>query len=981
LVLVCHGADRFERLLVLLLRCASLRVILMMSLVSLAGIAGCSVNQIQAVVPIANLGGAFTAVAGTQQPFHGGASTDPANEPLTYTWNFGDGSTGTGVNPMHTYAMVGTATVTLTVTDSGGMSSTATAKGTISPGDPVANAGGPYAGTVVTPVNVSGGGSTDPQAENLTFAWNFGDGSTPGTGVNVSHLYLRPGTYTLSVVASNSSNLSATATAQVVIATTAPKADAGGPYSGTVATAVSVSGSKSTDPQAENLTFAWNFGDGSAPGAGVNTSHIYRQPGTYIVSLVVTNTSDLSATATAQAIIGAAAPNADAGGPYSGTVATAVSVSGSGSTDPQVESLGFAWNFGDGSSQGTGASTSHIYQRPGTYTLSVVATNTSNLSATATTQVMIAAAAPNTDVGGPYTSIAGNAVSFIGGKSSDPQGETLTYAWTFGDGSTGTGVSPSHIYGLAGTYAISLTVTNTSGLSGTASTKVTVAAAPNADAGGPYTAIAGNAVSFSGSKSSDPQDEVLTYMWTFGDGSTGTGVSPSHIYGLAGTYAILLTVTNTSGLSATASTTAAIAAPADGRVMAGLQAISNSSVQLYAVAMGSGAAAMPLLTTPVITDENGGFSIGGAYRCPSPGTQVYLTATGGNPGLVAGTNNARISLIAALGSCASVSSSLGDITIDEVSTTAAVWPGSSYLSSALSFAAADPRLLSNAFVDSANLANIARGTPIYPGIALAGQDLAMRSLANSLHSCVSSNGDTSAGSPCGLLFAAVAPGSGPVPTDTASAALAVAINPLSSVSSIYYLGMANAAFQPALQEPPTDWTLGLPRSAPANFSPALNRTTVFMGDSITAFWPLPDNNRGIGGQHASDMLARFSGDVLGHGYARVVILAGTNDFWYPIAGSDQLLQQIEAMAAMARAAGIEVVLCELTPMTQNPVYFNGLFIPFNAALADFAATNGYLLVDYFTPMVGHPEYFIDGVHPNTTGYAVMEAALSSVVEQ
>ena len=802
------GCDSHERWLVLLRLCAFVRVILVLALIVALG--GCAVDQIRLAVPVANPGGAFDAVAGTQQEFHGGASTDPANLALTYAWSFGDGSTGTGANPVHTYSMVGPVVVSLTVTDSGGQSSTATANGTISPGHPIANAGGPYSGTVGTAISLCGSGSTDPQAENLTFAWDFGDGSAAGTGITASH----------------------------------------------------------------------------------------------------------------------------------------------------------------------------NYSRPGTYTVSVVATDSSGLSAVATTQATIAAAAPRADAGGPYTSTPGKAVSFSGSGSTDLQGEVLTYSWTFGDGSASTGANPNHIYTLAGTYAVQLTVTNTSGLSASAAAQATVVAtAPTPDAGGPYSAIAGNIVNFSGSGSTDPQGEVLTYSWNFGDGSTGTGANPTHTYLQGGTYVVVLIVTNTSGLSATVSTKATIApAPADGRVMAGLQPISNASVQLYAVGTGSGAA-MPLLAMPVITDTNGGFLMAGTYVCPSPETQVYLMATGGNPGLVAGTNNASISLMAALGSCAGLSSALGHITIDEISTIAAVWPGSAYLSSALSFAAADPRSLSNVFVDGANLESIARGTPSYPGVTLVDQGLAIRSLANSLHSCVSSNGDISPGSPCELLFAAVTAGSGPVPADTASAALAIAINPAVGVSGVYYLGTANAAFQPALPAPPADWTLGLPSFAPATFGATLNRTTVFMGDSITAWWPLPYNNRGIGGQRSSDMLARFSNDVLGHGYARVVILAGTNDIWFPIPESDQAVQQIEAMAQMARAAGIEVVLCEIPPIILNQGEYYPAEVSLNAAIADFAMTNGYLLVDYYTPMFGHPEYFNDGVHPTAAGYAVMEAALSSVVEQ
>jgi PKD repeat protein len=684
-------------------------------------------DVIRTAAPAANLGGAFTAVAGTPRQFQGGASTDPRGKPLTYAWNLGDGSIATGVSPVHTYAIVGPVTVSLTVTDTSGLSSTATASGTVEPGTPVANAGGPYAGTATVSVSFSASGTTDPQAETLTYAWNFGDGSVLATGVNANH----------------------------------------------------------------------------------------------------------------------------------------------------------------------------TYRMPGTYTVSVTATNTSNLSAMATTRATIAAAVPLANAGGPYAGTAGTALTLSGSRSTDPQGEVLSYTWNFGDGTGGTEASPSHTYARAGSYAISLIVTNTSGLSATATAPATIAVAP----------------------------------------------------------------------------------PTENRVMAGQQPISNSSVQLYAVDAGGTVGSVRLLTAPVVSDQNGGFSIAGLYICPSPDSQVYLTATGGNPGLAAGTNNAAISLMAALGSCASLRTSSAYITVDEVSTVVAVWPASLHMSSRLGFDTADPRIVSNAFVDSANLASIVSGTPAYPGTAIANQDLAVRSLASSLNACVSSNGDTSAGSPCSLLFAAATPPGGTARKDTAFAAWNIAINPVFNVSTVYSLAVTNPPFGPVLTTPPIDWTLGLPHPTPVTFGAALNHSTVFMGDSITNFWPMPINNVGIGGQHASEMLARFPADVLGHGYGRVVILAGTNDIWLPIAGSDQTVEQIESMAAIARAAGIEPILCELPPITSNPSYFDPLIISFNAALAEFAMSNGYLLVDYYTPMVGHPEYFTDGVHPNATGYAVMEAALSSVVEQ
>ncbi len=158
-----------------------------------------------------------------------------------------------------------------------------------------------------------------------------------------------------------------------------------------------------------------------------------------------------------------------------------------------------------------------------------------------------------------------------------------------------------------------------------------------------------------------------------------------------------------------------------------------------------------------------------------------------------------------------------------------------------------------------------------------------------------------------------------------------------------------------------------------------NRSSVFLGDSITEYWSLPVHNAGVAGQHTQEILSRFSRDVLGHRYARVVLLTGTNDIWSENGQLNQAVQQIGLMAATARAAGVEPVLCELPPML-NSAAFNADVVTLNATIANLALTNGYLLIDYYTPMAEHPEYFSDGVHPNTAGYAVMETALASVIK-
>ncbi len=86
----------------------------------------------------------------------------------------------------------------------------------------------------------------------------------------------------------------------------------------------------------------------------------------------------------------------------------------------------------------------------------------------------------------------------------------------------------------------------------------TAPTAPTASAGGPYTAAAGAEVTFDGTGSSDPDGAVVSYAWDFGDGVEGTGATPSHTYTAAGSYSVMLTVTDDGGNMATDSTTVTI---------------------------------------------------------------------------------------------------------------------------------------------------------------------------------------------------------------------------------------------------------------------------------------------------------------------------------------------------------------------------------------------------------------------------------------
>ncbi len=154
---------------------------------------------------------------------------------------------------------------------------------------------------------------------------------------------------------------------------------------------------------------------------------------------------------------------------------------------------------------------------------------------------------------------------------------------------------------------------------------------------------------------------------------------------------------------------------------------------------------------------------------------------------------------------------------------------------------------------------------------------------------------------------------------------------------------------------------------------------VFMGDSITKAWSLPGVNLGVSGNTTSQMLVRFPSEVPGHGYRVFVLLGGVNDLLRGLS-PEEAFANIALMAKAARQAQMTVVLCELTPVYRDdqPILDPDIRA-LNTAIEQLVQSDHYLLVDYYDPMYGHPEYFRDGLHPNAQGYAVMDEALLPVL--
>jgi len=153
---------------------------------------------------------------------------------------------------------------------------------------------------------------------------------------------------------------------------------------------------------------------------------------------------------------------------------------------------------------------------------------------------------PVADAGGPYAGTEGAAVTFDRSGSYDPDGNSLTYAWDFGDGSTGTGVNPVHTYTADGTYDVTLIVNDgTIDSEPDTTTAVISDTGPDASFTTDSPKPVGEVMTFT--DTSDSYDGIIAWTWNFGDGITSDVQNPTHVYESAGTYPVTLTVEEADG--------------------------------------------------------------------------------------------------------------------------------------------------------------------------------------------------------------------------------------------------------------------------------------------------------------------------------------------------------------------------------------------------------------------------------------------------
>lgn len=283
----------------------------------------------------------------------------------------------------------------------------------------------------------------------------------------------------------------------------------------------------------------------------------------------------------------------------------------------------------------------------------------------------------------------------------------------------------------------------------------------------------------------------------------------------------------------TAATTTAKSHSLRGAIHGGQQPVTGAIIQLYTVGTGGDASlAQPLLTKSVMTDENGFFQITNDYDCDNA-TQVYLTATGGNPGLAA--PNPNLVMVAALGPCSALSASTY-IWVNELTTVAAAYALAPYATSATTIGSgtSDAAALAGAFTLANEYVNTTTGQAPGTGIPSGYSDptTLLNTLADIMSACVNTTGGVAGDNStlCGTLFGLTPSTAGTAPTDTFSSMLNLAKNPGTKTAAIFNLSPASAPFQPALTQPPADFNVRITPTGGGTFLAIEPGTTLAFED-------------------------------------------------------------------------------------------------------------------------------------------------------
>jgi len=382
----------------------------------------------------------------------------------------------------------------------------------------------------------------------VTYSWDFGDGNS-GTGLNVCHTYLTPGPKQVTLVVGNASG-QADAEVKPAYINVLPKPNASFSILGQGCTVPLTLTFNNTSSTGGNFTYSWNFGNTQTSNVQNPPSQTYTAVGTYPITLQVTNTQNgCVATYTQQVSVS----NYQAGITLPSVVCLGQEVSFSDNSTAGANT--WNWNFG-GQGTSTEQNPTFIFNTPGTFNIQLASQNTTSGCTGSTSQSITVQPTPTPSfTATPITNCAPSVVNFVNTSTGG-----TTYVWNFGNGTppfTGT-TPPAQTYFANGEYTVSLTMTTSTGCTGTTTQSnyiivkdVEAAFTSDVTKGCAPLSVTFNSTSISPNPTTNP---IVSWNWNFGNGVTSTLQNPPVQVYQVGIYDVTLTVTTQSGCTQTITT-------------------------------------------------------------------------------------------------------------------------------------------------------------------------------------------------------------------------------------------------------------------------------------------------------------------------------------------------------------------------------------------------------------------------------------------
>lgn len=482
--------------------------------------------------PIADFSAAPNPVCATE-PVQFTDLSVPADE---WYWDFGDGGTSILQNPIHSYNDTGYFTIRLIAVNNG-CPDTITRTNYIYVLPPIAR-------FLVTPDcgNRVRFTFTDQSIAPLTWEWNFGDGSPLVTIQDPVHLFPALGTYNVQLIVTNGG--CADTTVQVVNALD-ERADFTTPQTTLCKIGNVVFNGIGFNPA--NITnYSWDFGDGNtAIGTTPVIAHSYTNPGTYSVTLTITDLNGCTNTIVKNNYIRINGPTANfTASNVVGCTGLITTFNDLSTTDGLNNITNWQWNFGDGVIQNFAAPPfQHTYNTAGTFSVKLIITDASGCMDSIVIPDLVTATNPSPDfITADTLTCPGAIVTFT--NTTTPAG--FTSFWDFGDGNTSTISSPTHTYAATGLYTVKLTVQDTFGcadsITKTSYIRVDLPI-PNFTVSDSVTSCTPLEVQFTNTSTF-----YNSVSWDFGPGQGNSTLNnPIHFYSAPGVYPVKLVVTSPGG--------------------------------------------------------------------------------------------------------------------------------------------------------------------------------------------------------------------------------------------------------------------------------------------------------------------------------------------------------------------------------------------------------------------------------------------------